>query len=267
MKEKVFFKVVIPIYNAEEWVEKCINSVLEQTFKDYVIVCVDDESSDKTFDIVQGIAKYNRDKIYCIKPLEKLYIGGARNVGIHFNDIDSYYTLFLDNDDWFCNNRVLQDIYDNIMENNKPDLVRLSYYYLIGENERYVNLSEDNGKALCDSLYIAPWTKCVKSDLVVDFPENTLIEDVVQHIAQCDNIESISVLNKGCVVWNRNNVNSASLKENQKTLLNGKRISSIYRNIADLMDLECRHEYCEAHRLWRLSCYKNLVREGKEETF
>ena len=68
------------------------------------------------------------------------------------------------------------------------------------------------------------------------------------------------------IVWNRNNKNATSLKENQH-FYNSKRISSIYRNIADLMDLQCNHDYCEKHRKWRIECYKNIVREGKEETF
>ena len=264
-KDKVFFKVVIPCYNSMEYIEKSINSVLHQTFDDYKIIVINDVCDDDTYSIACKIAKDN-DKIVCIDPKKKLYNGGARNVGIHY-DIKSEYTLFLDNDDWFCDEDVFQAIHDNIIENKYPDLVRLSYSCLIGKDEQYVKLSEDNAKDLCNSLYIAPWTKCVKSSLVVDFPENTLIEDVVQHIRQCDNVESVSVLDKSCVVWNRNNVNSCSLKENQHVLQNGKRISSIYRNIADLMDLRCYHDYAEEHRKWRVECYKNLVREGKEETF
>lgn len=264
-KEKVFFKVVIPVFDAEEWVEKSVKSVVNQTFKDYVVVCVNDKCRDNTFEIVKSIAKDN-ERIVCVEPEKKVWNGGARNIGIHY-DIESEYTLFLDNDDWFYDENVFQKIHDNIVENGYPDLVRLSYNCLVGKSSQYVELSEGNIKDLCCSLYVAPWTKCVKSSLLVDFPENTLIEDVVQHIGQCDNIESVSLLKSPCVVWNRNNVNSASLKENQKTLLNGKRVSSVYRNIADLMDLVCVHDYAEEHRLWRLGCYKNLVREGKEEHF
>lgn len=260
----VFFRIIIPLYNSE-YIEKCIESIENQTFKDYKIIAINDLCTDDTCDRVWKMQeKY--DNIIIIEPVKKQFIGGARNCGIHY-PLDTQYTLYMDNDDWFDNNNVLEDLHKHIVQNNFPDCVRLPYVCLRENVRNYVGLSESNPKDLVNSLYIAPWTKCVKSKLVVDFPENTMIEDVVQHIAQVDNIETVSVFDKAVNVWNRNNKNSASLAENQKTLLNGKRISSIYRNIADLMDLVCKHDYCEEHRKWRINCYKNLVREGKEETF
>jgi glycosyltransferase involved in cell wall biosynthesis len=256
------FNIIIPCYNSD-YIEKCIESLESQTFKDFTITCINDHSTDNTFEKVKELAKkYNN--IQLIEPKEKVWNGGARNIGIKKSI--SKYILFLDNDDWFNDENCLQSIYDTIRENNEPDLIRLSYYCLLGEDKQTVILNEDNPKDLVNSLYIAPWTKCVKTEKVALFPENTLIEDVVQHIAQIDNIESVAVCSHPIVVWNRNNVNAASLKSNQHNW-NNKRISSIYRNIADLMDLQCNHNYCEEHRQWRIECYKNLVKDGKEETF
>ena len=265
MKNKHFFKIIIPCYNSEKYVEKCLMSIENQSFKDFIIICVDDLSDDKTFDIVENIA-LSYDNIRCIRPDKKLYIGGARNIGIDY-EIDSDYTLFVDNDDWMNDDKCLEYIHESIIQNNYPDCIRLPYYFVQKDKKQLIGLNETTPKDLVNSLYIAPWTKCIKSELIVKFPENTLIEDVVQHIQQVDKINTISLCARGIMCWNRDNVNSASLKENQKTLLNGKRISSIYRNIADLMDLQCEHDYCEEHRKWRIDCYKNLVREGKEETF
>ena len=260
----MFFKIIIPIYNAEEWIEQCIESIENQTFKDFYIICINDQTEDNTYNKIKELSKKYKN-IECVDIKEKKYNGGSRNIGIDRGD--SKYTLFIDNDDWIDNDRCLESIYKTIIENKYPDCVRLSYFCVMGNNKVKVELKEDTPKSLVNSLYVAPWTKCIKSSLVVKFPENTLIEDVVQHIAQVDNIETIAVCPDPIICWNRNNVKSISLKENQKTLLNGKRISSVYRNIADLMDLQCKHDYCEEHRKWRLNCYKNLVKEGKEETF
>ena len=259
-----FFRIIIPVYDSE-YIEECIESIERQTFTDYKIIAVNDQCTDDTFKKVKRLSeKYGN--IICLEPTKKLYIGGARNYGLHYA-LESEYTLYMDNDDWFDSQTVLDELHKHLVKHNYPDCARLPYVCLRENNRNYVGLSENNPKDLVNSLYIAPWTKCVKSSLVVDFPENTMIEDVVQHIAQVDNIETVSVFDKAVNVWNRNNKNSASLEENQATLLNGKRISSIYRNIADLMDLQCKHDYCEEHRKWRINCYKNLVREGKEETF
>ena len=259
-----FFKIIIPCYNSGGYIEKCIRSIEEQTFKDYKIIIINDMTEDNSFEIATKLSK-EFDNIICIDSDKKLYIGGARNVGIHYN-IDSEYTLFIDNDDWINDNNCLQSIYNTIIENNKPDCIRLSYYYVMGDNKSKIVLDQDTPKDLVDSLYIAPWTKCIKSNLIVDFPENTLIEDVVQHIEQVDKIKNVVPCPLPIMCWNRNNSDSCSLEQN-KHKQNNKRISSVYRNIADLMDLQCKHDYCESHRLWRINCYKNLVKEGKEETF
>ena len=261
---KEFFKIIIPNFNSEEWISKCIDSILSQTFTDYKIVIVDDMSIDNSVDIIKDYMK-KTDKIHLIESNKKLWNGGARNTGIHAN-IESEYTLFIDNDDWLNDISCLQELFNTIQENNNPDCIRLPYYHLKENTKTKMTLTDSNPRNLVSSCFVAPWTKCIKSNLVADFPENTLIEDVVQHIAQCDNIETIAICKKPIVVWNRNNKNSCSLEEN-KHFYNSKRVSSIYRNIADLMDLQCKHDYCEEHRKWRIECYKNIVREGKEEHF
>ena len=260
-----FFSIIIPNYNNNPYLEKCIKSILNQTFNDYELIIIDDMSIDNSVEIIREILKqYPNKNTKLIESKEKVWNGGGRNVGI--KNSNSKYILFLDNDDWFDDEYCLQSIYDTIQKNNEPDLIRLSYYCLMGDNKQEVNLQENNPRDLVNSLFVAPWTKCVKTELVALFPENTLIEDVVQHIAQIDKINTIAICEKPIVVWNRNNTSSCSLEQN-KHWYNGKRISSVYRNIADLMDLVCYHDYCEAHRQWRLNCYKKLVKEGKEEAF
>ena len=257
--ERVFFKIVVPVYNSS-FIENCILSIESQSFKDYIIVAVNDQCTDNTFDKVKKLAKtYNN--IVCLEPTKKLYIGGARNYGIHY-DIESEYTLFIDNDDWFDQSCILDKLAKHIEKTNYPDCVRLPYICLINNGRTSVKLTDDNPEKLVNSPYIAPWTKCIKSKLIVDFPENTMVEDVVQHIAQCDVIETVSPFEYPVIVWNRNNNKSASLKQNQRTLLNGKRFADIYRNVADLMELQCTHSYCEKHRKWRIKCYIDKIKEG-----
>lgn len=257
--DKVFFRIVIPNYNNGSWVEKCIKSVLSQSFSDYTLVIVDDHSSDNSVNVISNVIR-NNEKCIFLPSEKKLFNGGARNLGLSV-DIDSEYTLFLDSDDWFCNDNVLQGIHDCIVNNGYPDCVSLSYNCLIGNNESFQSLVRNTPKELVDSVYVACWTKCVKSDLVVKFPENTLMEDVVQHIEQCDKIESVVSFNTPCVCWNRNNMNSCSRVENQDCQ-NKKWQSSMYRYCAELMDLVCEHDYCENHRKWRLDIVLKNIEKG-----
>lgn len=257
--DSVFFRVIIPNYNNGSWLRKCIESVERQSFKDYKIIVVDDNSSDNSVEVINSLVS-EYDNIVFIPMEYKVYNGGARNVGLRY-PINSEYTLFLDSDDWYCSDNILEEIHKCIVSNEKPDCVSLSYRCLIGENASYQRLIRNSGKELVDSLFVACWTKCIKSSLMVMFPENTLMEDVVQHIGQCDRLESFVSLDIPCICWNRNNTNSCSRVENQDCQ-NGKWQSSMYRYAADLMDLVCCHGYCEEHRKWRLNIVLENIKNG-----
>lgn len=212
MQKDIFFSVIMPNYNNSEWLPRSINSILQQTFTDYEIIIVDDCSTDNSVDIIK---KY--DKIKLIQCKEKVFNGGGRNLGI--KAATGKYILFLDSDDWFSDKNVFQKIYNKIIENNYPDCVSLSYDCLIGKNKSLQVMDRNNQKELVESLYVACWTKCVKRELVPLFPENTLMEDVVQHIAQCDVLQTVVPCLKPIVNWNRNNPTSCSTNPN---IQNGK---------------------------------------------
>ena len=247
------FKIIIPTYNSEKWIRKCIDSVLSQTYKDFMLVLVDDMSTDNTVNLIK---EYNDERMYLIRLEEKRYNGGTRNVGIQA-PLYSDYTLFLDNDDWFYNNKCLELINETILKNNKPDCVSLSYRFEMGVGGQDVVLERNTPQELVNSLYIAPWTKCIKSSLIQPFPENTLMEDLSQHIKQCDVIESVVSIKEPIVVWNRNNNQAISIKPSEK------RKSSEYRQIADVMDLELNHDYCIKQKEYRIKAMLDTILSGK----
>lgn len=256
------FSIIVPNYNSEKWIEKLLNSILEQTYTDYELIIVDDMSTDRSVEIVENYVDKFEDGFKIIKLDEKKWNGGARNVGVKYAIGD--YILFADCDDWFNSNNCLEEIAKVIDEKNKPDLVRLSYHFIeIGEGD--VPLKEQSLKELANTVFVAPWTKCVKRELFVPFPENTLIEDVVQHIAQIDNIETYELCPIPIMVWNRTNKEaiSATGRVYDKE---SKRFSSIYRNLADLIDLRCKHDYCEARRQARIAFYTDIVHKSKEDS-
>ena len=98
--------VIIAAYNCEEFIERCIESLILQTFDDFEIICVDDGSTDGTYDILKGYEKYYHNiHIYSQK---NQYAGIARNNGM--SHANGEYLLFLDSDDFF-NENMLEIIY------------------------------------------------------------------------------------------------------------------------------------------------------------
>lgn len=85
--------VVIPVYNREKFIKKCLDSVLDQTFNDYEIIIIDDGSDDKTIDIIELYAS-NKVKIFC-NSLNR-GVSYTKNYGIKQSVGD--YILFIDSD-------------------------------------------------------------------------------------------------------------------------------------------------------------------------
>ena len=237
----------MPNYNNAEWLDKSIGSVLGQTFQDYHFIFVDDCSIDQSRETMLKMLEGHKN-CSALGNKEKLWNGGSRNIGIDAKILPSEYTLFLDSDDWLIDNNVLQDLHDFIVDNNYPDCVRLPYVAEYdGDKKLEMMLNESSPEKLVESIFVACWTKCIKSELVQPFPENTLMEDVVQHIKQCDVIKTVEPFYRPVVMYNRNNANSCSNEQNQD-LQNGKWQSSMFRYMADLLDLELKHDYCVKQR-------------------
>ena len=105
--------VLMPAYNAEKYISEAIESILNQTFSDFELVIIDDCSTDKTWEIIQGYT--NKDKrIVTVKNEENLKISHTLNKG--FDLAKGKYIARMDADDWSYPDR-LQKQFD-FMENN-----------------------------------------------------------------------------------------------------------------------------------------------------
>lgn len=89
--------VIMPVYNAEEFLEEALSSLLTQTFSDFEVICVDDGSDDASPSILQKFAK--NSSRFTVLSQDHAYAGAARNLGIRH--ARGKYLLFLDSDDRF----------------------------------------------------------------------------------------------------------------------------------------------------------------------
>ena len=96
-------------YNGKTYLQNCIESILNQNYKNFELIIVDDMSTDTS---VETVEKYMDKRIHLIKNKRKRYNGGSRNVGIEYalNNLDFDYFAFLDSDDWWKHNKVLENI-------------------------------------------------------------------------------------------------------------------------------------------------------------
>ena len=123
-----FFSVILPSYNVEKYLDRCVKSFLTQSFTDYEIIIVDDGSTDHTGEIADSYAaKY--DFIKCIHK-ENGGLSSARNVGIA--EAKGQFIHMCDADDWvaptFLEVIATKAIGDIRSSSRVPDIVKFNYY-------------------------------------------------------------------------------------------------------------------------------------------
>lgn len=111
--EKLKVSIIIPIYNVEKYLDKCLSSVTEQKYKNIEIICVNDGSKDKSEKIVLKYKEKDKRIVYVKK--ENGGLSSARNTGIDKATGD--YICFVDSDDWISKDYVSK-LMDSIIENN-----------------------------------------------------------------------------------------------------------------------------------------------------
>lgn len=117
------YSIVIPVYNVEKYIKRCIESIFNQTFKDFEIIAVNDGCTDSSIDIIK---KYDVKIIN----LKHVSVSEARNIGA--KKATGEYLIFLDSDD-FWDERLLEKIEKSTK--NHPDLVRFQARTITDNNE------------------------------------------------------------------------------------------------------------------------------------
>lgn len=106
--------VIIPVYNRGKYIAECLDSVLSQTLKEIEVICIDDGSTDVSYDILMDYErKYNN--IFVLKQTNK-GPGPARNRGI--KHATGKYVCFMDSDDYYASNQALEQLYIKAEEND-----------------------------------------------------------------------------------------------------------------------------------------------------
>lgn len=130
----VLISIIVPVYNVEQYLSKCLDSIINQTYKNLEIILIDDGSTDKSGEICD---KY-KDEDSRIKVIHKINAGvsAARNDGIDI--AEGTYVTFVDSDDW------IEEDYINLaiacLTKYRPDILINNYKRYNKNNSNYVNM-------------------------------------------------------------------------------------------------------------------------------
>lgn len=177
---KVDISIIVPIYNAEKYINKCVDSLLKQTKKELEFILINDGSTDNTDSLLR---EYKDKRIKYFKNKNQ-GIGKTRNFGI--DKARGKYLMFIDSDDY-----IEKDACEKLFakaENSKLDLVICNFFkvYDNGEIEDIVlpsfkNTTLKDTPSLIRQVNLSPWNKLYKTSLIKDnnirFIENLKYED------------------------------------------------------------------------------------------
>ena len=245
--------IIIPCYNAEKTIKRCLESVISQTYKNIEIVIINDGSIDKTDSIIKKYINDNRIKYY---NRSNHGIGKTRNFGI--KEATGEYITFLDSDDYLPNDAI-DNLY-KLAQKNKLDLV-VSDYYVDNKNiksEKIKSFPITNVKKnpnLIFDINLAPWNKLYKKEFIenIKFEENLKYEDAPFVIESIIKAKRIGKLDKETYYY--------VVNPNSETTIRDERIFDIFK-ILDIIGrlVENKKELTEVYKTLciRIICNYNI---------
>ena len=170
--------VIVPIYNVEKYLEKCINSLLSQTLEDIQIILVNDGSKDNSGNIAKEYEKNNKDRVIYVEK-ENGGLSDARNYGLKYATGD--FIAFLDSDDYIEKN-AYEEMYNKAIEED-ADYVECDFIWEFPNKIRVdKQYPYKNKKEMLSFVRVVAWNKLIKRQLITDnnleFPKGLRYEDI-----------------------------------------------------------------------------------------
>lgn len=131
--------IVVPVYNVEKYIDKCINSILNQTYTDFELLLIDDGSTDRSGEICDQYASI--DERVCVIHKSNGGVSTARNIGIKQSKGD--YIGFVDADDYI--EEEMYEVLFKLIEDNKAD-ISICGFKIIDEDIGKIERIQDSGK-------------------------------------------------------------------------------------------------------------------------
>ena len=217
--------LIIPVYNVEDYIEKCLNSVVNQTLKDMEVIIVNDGSKDSS---KQKIEKYLK-KYPGIKYLEKENGGlsDARNYGMQY--ATGEYIAFLDSDD-YVEETMYEEMY-NMAQKEAADMVECNFIWEYPDKKREdIGAVYNSKREMVEKARVVAWNKLIKRELLektgVKFPIGLRYEDVEFFYKLVPYLEKVSFVKK-CFVHYIQRGNSIANTQNIRT----KEIFTVLQNV------------------------------------
>lgn len=220
--------VIVPVYNVEKYVEKCLKSLVNQTLQDIEIIVVDDGSKDDSKKIVDRFIKKYPSKLKYLHK-ENGGLSSARNFGIPY--AKGEYIAFLDSDD-YVETTMYEEMY-NLAKKEDADMVECDFIWEYPNKQKYDYGVVYNGKKeAIEKARVVAWNKLIKREIIenekIEFPFGLRYEDVEFFYKLVPSLNKISFMKKYFIHYVQRE-NSIANTQNTKT----KDIFKVLNNVIE----------------------------------
>ncbi len=169
--------VIVPVYNVEKYLNRCITALINQTLTDLQIIIVNDGSTDNSENIILQYKKDHENIMYLKK--ENGGLSSARNFGLMYATGD--YIAFLDSDD-YIERTTYEKMYNKAIHQNS-DYVECDFYWQYpNEKKQDIGYRYKDKKEMFEKARVVAWNKLIKRDIIINnkiaFPMGLYYEDV-----------------------------------------------------------------------------------------
>ena len=191
--------IIIPCYNVDKYIKKCIDSVKKQKYKNIEVLLIDDESTDNTKDII--IKEIENDNRFIYIRKKNGGVSDARNYGL--KRAKGKYICFIDSDDYVLEDYILE-LYKSIK--GKKNTISVCYFDRVYDNKTTINYLENNIPFLIK--HPAVWNKMYNFDelksIDLKFYKNIWYEDLNFFLKLIINIDKIELVEKSLYKYIQN---------------------------------------------------------------
>ena len=226
-----FFSIIVPVYNVEDYLDKCIDSIVTQSISDFELLLIDNGSTDASKNICMSRAKLDsRIKVYSQR---KKGPAATKNLGLKHAIGD--YVVFVDSDDYIVDD-MLAVVLKAIKANDKPDVVYFNYYNLFRNKLSIHHLAQYplmmtisqayQSQFMVDGYRGFVWNKVFKSEIIqrIQFNEDLFyLEDSVFVAEMLNNEPRIITLQDPLYVYRyrKTSISHASCITHRLTYIKG----------------------------------------------
>ena len=220
--------VVVPIYNVEKYLNRCLDSLVNQSLQDIQIILVNDGSTDESGKIAKKYQKENPEKVIYLEK-ENGGLSDARNYGMNY--ADGEYIAFLDSDD-YIEKDAYEKMYNKALEENS-DYVECDFIWEYPDKiVKDIRLAYSNKKEMLQNVRVVAWNKLIRLNILkeydIKFPKGLRYEDIEFTYKLIPYLDNCSYVNEAFIHYTQR-VNSIVNVQNERTA----EIFTILDNVID----------------------------------